>query len=343
VARLPKLSVRLHGGMTPQRCVAQAQAAEAAGFDGVWFAENPFARATTAAAAACAVATQRIRIGAGVYNPYSRHPSLIAMEIGALDELSGGRARLGVGSGIGSAIERMGLSYARPLSTLREAIELIRALLRGEEITHAGAAFKVERLKLDYRARADIEIFMAGRGDKSVETCGEIADGLIVSNMCSREFVARAAAKLNEAARAAGRAAPPGVVQYLPCIPRPDRDEARRLGRRAVGEMVPVYWALGQRLPDARRALLDGSGISEFEFAAAAQRLRTGEPADAAIDQRYVAAFAIAGTAEDCAAQAAAHAKAGVTELALTFTGDTFAADMAYLANAPSGGNTKGG
>jgi 5,10-methylenetetrahydromethanopterin reductase len=161
--------------------------------------------------------------------------------------------------------------------------------------------------------------------------------------MCSRAFVARAAARLNEAARAAGRATAPGVVQYLPCFPRPDRDEAMRLARRAVGDMVPIYWALGQRLPDARRALLDGSGISEFEFAAAAQRLKAGEPADAAIDQRYVAAFAIAGTAEDCTAQAAAHAEAGVTELALTFAGDTYAADMAYLAKAQSSGKSKGG
>jgi hypothetical protein len=60
---LPKLSVRLHGGLTPRQCVAQAQAAEAAGLDGIAFAENPFNRGILPAAAACAVATSRIRIG----------------------------------------------------------------------------------------------------------------------------------------------------------------------------------------------------------------------------------------------------------------------------------------
>src|SRR6202021_2855235 len=109
VTLLPKIAVRLHGGMAPQHCVAQARGAEAAGFAGVWFAENPFARAILPAAAACAVATASLQIGAGVFNPFNRHPSLIAMEIGALDELAGGRVRLGIGSGIGSAIERMGL------------------------------------------------------------------------------------------------------------------------------------------------------------------------------------------------------------------------------------------
>ena len=117
---LPRLSVRLHGGMTPQACVEQARAAEAAGIDAIWFAENPFARGIMAAAAACALATKTQSIGAGVFNPYGRHPTLIAMEIGALDELSGGRVRLGMGSGLGHAVERMGFSTKRSLTTLRE-------------------------------------------------------------------------------------------------------------------------------------------------------------------------------------------------------------------------------
>ena len=87
--------------MSAQACIAQAKAAEAAGIDAIWFAENPFARGIMAAATACALATKTQSIGAGVFNPYSRHPTLIAMEIGALDELSGGRVRLGIGSGVG--------------------------------------------------------------------------------------------------------------------------------------------------------------------------------------------------------------------------------------------------
>ena len=170
---LPRLSVRLHGGMTPQACVEQARAAEAAGIDAIWFAENPFARGIMAAAAACALATKTQSIGAGVFNPYGRHPTLIAMEIGALDELSGGRVRLGMGSGLGHAVERMGFSTKRSLTTLREAIVIVRALLRGEEVSYTGTVFNVQRVKLDYRARADIPIFMAARGPNAVKACGE--------------------------------------------------------------------------------------------------------------------------------------------------------------------------
>jgi 5,10-methylenetetrahydromethanopterin reductase len=326
--------VRLHGGLSAAQCVAQAKDAEAAGFASVWFAENLFARGILPAAAACSVATQRLGIGAGVFNPYNRHPTLIAMEIGALDELAGGRVRLGIGSGVGSAVERMGLSYARPVTALGEAIAIVRALLAGEEVTFAGEIFKVERVKLDYSPRRDIAIFMAGRGDRSLALCGERADGLLVSNMCTAAFVARSAALVREAAARAGRTGPLGVVRYMPCCVAEDRAEATAAAKRAVGEMLPVYWRLGQRLEGAKQALTMGSGISEAEFAAAAERLRAGEDAAAVLDARFVEAFAIAGTAADCAAQVAACGEAGVTELALTFSAGNPGAEMQSLVSA---------
>ena len=100
---LPRISIRVDGSMHPRECVDLAIAADAAGLAGVWFAENAFARGILPAAAACAAATRRVRINAGVFNPYSRHPAMMAMEIGALDELSNGRASLSIGAGIMSA------------------------------------------------------------------------------------------------------------------------------------------------------------------------------------------------------------------------------------------------
>ena len=88
---LPTISIRVDGSMHPAECVELAKAAEAAGLTGVWFAENAFARGILPAATACALATEKIRINAGVFNPFSRHPTMMAMEIGALDEISNGR------------------------------------------------------------------------------------------------------------------------------------------------------------------------------------------------------------------------------------------------------------
>jgi 5,10-methylenetetrahydromethanopterin reductase len=98
--------------------------------------------------------------------------------------------------------------------------------------------------------------------------------------------------------------------------------------------MLPSFWALGQRVPSAKAALLKAAGLSEADFAAAVRRLHAGERAAQALDDRFVQAFAIAGTAEDALAQACRYGEAGASELVLTFAGRRPEADMQYLANA---------
>ena len=336
---LPKLSVRLSGGIDPRRSIDLAKVADASGFDTVWFAENAFNRGVLPAAAACAAATAKVGIGIGVFNPYNRHPTLIAMEIGALDELAQGRARLGIGSGIASATERMGLSTERPLAAVRDAITIVRAMLAGEEVTYAGRVFSVQKVKLEYKAlRPDLPLLMAARGEQALTLCGKIADGLMISNMCPPDFTRQAVDIIRNAAREAGRQPPAQVVdqvvQYVPCAVRPDRAEAHRLAKETIGEMLPGFWSLGQRVPAAKSALLRAGELSQADFAAVVDRLRGGEPPTDVLDERFVDAFAIAGTAEDCLAQARRYRAAGTTELVLTFVGPQPEQDMGYLASA---------
>src|SRR6478672_13052775 len=226
VAELPKLSVRLSGAVDPRRCVDLANIAEANGYHSVWFAENAFARGVLPAASACAAASRTIGIGIGVFNPYNRHPTLMAREIGALDELAQGRARLAIGSGIATPTERMGLRADRPLAAVRDAITLVRAMLKGEEVTYTGKAFSAHGAKLEYQPpRPDMPLLMAARGEQALALCGAIADGLMISNMCPPGFTRQAVGAVRQAARAARRAAPAEVVQYVPCAVRPDRGE----------------------------------------------------------------------------------------------------------------------
>src|SRR5690242_9923478 len=114
----PALALRCHGGLTPPQCVEQALAAERPGFATIWFAENPFSRGAWPAAAACAVSTRRIRLGLGVFNPHTRHPTLMAMEIAAFDELAEGRAVLGIGTGIPSRLEKTQAPIGRPIAAV---------------------------------------------------------------------------------------------------------------------------------------------------------------------------------------------------------------------------------
>ena len=320
------MALRCHGGLPPAACVEQAVAAERAGLSSVWFAENQYGRGAWPAATACAVATRRLRIGLGVFNPYNRHPTLMAMEIAAFDELCEGRAVLGIGAGIPSRVSRMQVPTDRPIAAVRDAVTLTRRLLRGETVTYAGKVFSADGVRLELSPRrTDLPILTAAMGDQALRLCGELADGVIISNLAPPAFTRRAVGIIREAAARVGRSAPREVVQYVPCAVGDDGDEARRRAKTAVAAMLIAYRATASAA--TRAAIAEYNGLTPDELAQAMARLDRGEP----LDDRLLAQYAVAGTAEECLAQCRGYAKAGVTELALAPIGERGVEDIARL------------
>ncbi len=319
------LALRCHGGLTPAQCVEQAVAAERGGFSTVWFAENPYGRGAWPAAAACAVATRRLRIGLGVFNPYQRHPTLMAMELAAFDELAEGRAALGIGAGIPSRIRRIAPAD-RPIAAVRDAVTIIRRLLRGETVTYTGTVFSADGVRLEFAPRrADLPILTAAMGPQALRLCGEIADGVMISNLAPPAFTRHAVKIVRETARA-----PREVVQYVPCAVRENGDEARRAARETVTAMLTAYWSQGTASKATRAALSEYTGLAPEEFARVMDGVGRGEP----LPDRLLAQYAIAGTADECLAQAKAYAEAGVTELAIWPVGERGADDITRLGRA---------
>ena len=317
----PRLGIRLHGGLTPQHCVELAVAAEAQGFSSAWFAENPLERGALPALAACAAATRRIGLGIGVWNPFLRHPAQIAMDASALDDLAGGRLTLGIGAGLAAPIRRLGVDNRKTMAALKDSFAIVRGLLAGETITYKGGIFNVEDVKLAYRpSRPDLPILLAARGPKALALAAEIADGLMVSNMCPTGFTSWAAAI----------ARPARLVQYAPCVVAADRPTAMAAIKPVLAGLLKTFWTLGQRLPTAKASLVDHSGMSEAQFAAAVAGPAT------AFDERFVDAFAVAGTIDDCRARIAAYGAAGVTDLVLTFVSPDPVRDMARFSLRPA-------
>jgi 5,10-methylenetetrahydromethanopterin reductase len=332
--KLPKISIRLHGSLTAKQCLELARVADANGFATCWFAENAFARGILPAAAACASATNRIAIGAGVFNPFSRHPTMMAMEVAALDELSNGRTSLSIGAGIGSAVQQMRLDASKPLVALRDTLAIVRPMFNGEEVNHVGKAFSANQIKLAFEARRDIPIYIAGRGDLTIKLCGEAADGLVVSNMCSRQFASNAGKHLNEARKAAGREGKSVVVQYMPCAVAKNAEEARNAGRRAIGEMIPGFWALSKRVSSAKEALAMGTDIDDDEFDKASESISSGKDPAEVLSNKFTEAFSLTGVPDVCLEQAALYAEAGIDELALTFDGPNAPEEIRLLGEA---------
>lgn len=329
-----RFGVRLDGWMTPQRCVELAIAAEQNGFDALWYAENPFGRGVLPAVAACGVATRRIELGIGVFNPYNRHPSLIAMEMGALDELLDGRSNLGLGAGIPRMLAHAHIPFEKPIAAMRDTISIVRGLMRGEAVSYEGKVFSATGLKLEFEVkRRDYPIYMASMGDQSIRLAGDLADGLMISNLCTPGFTARALSLI--AARADRRVVPEPirVVQYAPCVAGPDREEARAFAKDFVGTGLARSFGPAST-PASRLWHTEGSGFEDEAFFEIARRIGAGEPGRTVVSDAILDLYAVAGNADDCAAAYQRYFDVGVNEVVVTFRGPEPKAEMAYLADA---------
>jgi len=186
-----------NGPSTSAEIVGAARLAEDCGFHSVFVPEHYYDREAPSLIGAIAQSTAKIRIGTGVVNPYTRYPSLVAMTIATLDELSDGRAMLGLGSGgvIGSLEhgipnEFAGQRFSHPLGHMRETIEIVRKLLSGESISYEGEFYSLEDVKLHFKPfQKSIPIYLGQQGPKMMELAGELADGVIITLCCTIPYV----------------------------------------------------------------------------------------------------------------------------------------------------------
>jgi 5,10-methylenetetrahydromethanopterin reductase len=289
----------------PRQAARLARAAEDAGFEDVWFPDHYFIREAYAALALAATATRRIRLGTGVTSPHLRHPTLLASAVATLDEISEGRAILGLGVGGHEFPTQLGVSLARPLAVCREATEIIRRLLAGEAVTVAGKIFSVHGARLHFTPSRRVPIYLAARGPQMLALAGEIADGVITHGThTSYLTLARdqVAAGLGRGGRPAD-AVDLALMAEIAVSDDPAREREAMRGRCAViagGEYAPELVARYGLTPDdvepVRRAMRAG------DFAAAAR----------AVTDRVVDAFCVLGSADRCRDTLRGMAKAGV-------------------------------
>lgn len=184
-----KLSMPLVYAGNPRESADQVVALEKAGLDTIWVAE-PYGFDAPSLMGYLAAKTEKVEIGAGILNVYSRTPGALLQTAAGLDNVSGGRAVLGLGASGPQVIEGFhGMPYERPLGRTREVIEILRMGLRREPLEYAGRDFTLplpadqglglgKPLKLlNKPERADLPIWVAALGDKNVAMTAEVADG----------------------------------------------------------------------------------------------------------------------------------------------------------------------
>lgn len=184
-----KLSTALMYAGNPRESANQVAAWEKAGLDMVWVAEA-YGFDSPTLMGYLAAKTETVEIAAGILNVFSRTPGALLQTAAGLDNVSGGRAVIGLGASGPQVIEGFhGMPYERPLGRTREVVQILRAGLRRETLVHEGRNFTLplpadqglglgKPLKLLTKPeRADVPIWIAALGDKNVEMTAEIADG----------------------------------------------------------------------------------------------------------------------------------------------------------------------
>ena len=138
-------------GFDRRELIECVRAADACGYDSFWMPEA-WEREAFTLLTEIAVRTERIHLGTGIINVFSRSPALIGMSAATLDDISGGRVRLGLGTSGARVVEDFhGVKFGKPLTRLRETIQIIRLLLAGERADFSGECFELRRFKLGFR------------------------------------------------------------------------------------------------------------------------------------------------------------------------------------------------
>jgi 5,10-methylenetetrahydromethanopterin reductase len=178
--------------------------------------------------------TRRISLGTRVTDPYIRHPALTAVAIATLDEVSQGRAILGLGAG-GSGFRELGIERVRPVRAIREAIDVIRRLWTGEEFAFEGQVVSWRGGQLDFEVRDSIPIVIVGRSPLLLELAGEVADGSIIATGVSREGIAWARERVEMGERKSGRLIGSTELLHMTYLVIDlDLPAARRAAKRAL-------------------------------------------------------------------------------------------------------------
>lgn len=294
-----------------------AQVCEDLGYGCVWLPDQTFYRDPFVALAAIAQATRRIQIGLGVTTPYARHAAQVARAIATIDELSGGRAILGLGAGNKKMfLDKLGLPQDRAAARIRETAIVTRRLLAGESVTWESPDLILRDVQLEFPARAGLPIYVASRAPLMLSVGGEVADGVIAEALFTPGGIRYFLERVEQGAMAAGRnGAQIETVCWQVVNVSDDRD-------KAVEELRP--WAahiIGASSDDIVRRM----GIASETSATIHSAYREGGQNAAAkyVTAREVDAVAIVGDAAHCAEKVRAIAAGGVTALTLLVRGST--------------------
>jgi 5,10-methylenetetrahydromethanopterin reductase len=228
--------------------------AEANGFHAVWQADSRLVRDAIVPMAAFAASTERMMVGSGVVDVWTRNPARLASTFSTLDDLAPGRIICGLGAWWDPLAAKVGIDRQRPLTVMREVVGAVRALLANETVTSNGYFVHLDGVELDYvhqqRRPKQVPIYIGATGMQMMELTGEIADGAVLNYLVSPSYNRDALDALARGAAKSGRTIdhidrPQLVVCSVDHNRQAALDAARLLVTQYLGQQPHIMKASG--------------------------------------------------------------------------------------------------
>ncbi len=303
---MARLGIAFSGGPSPAEIVDCVQLAESLGYESAWVAEG-HGGDQFAVLAACAMRTSKILLGTSVTSIFVRTIPTIAMAAASVDDLSGGRFVLGIGSSHKVQVEpEHGVPYGKPLTRVKESVAIIRELLRAGRVQYQGETVRIENFDLWFTPhRPDIPVYLSAVFPKMIALCGEIADGIMLTRG-TLATAARVRAQLGESAVRAGRDPERIVVSSLfPTVVGETREAALAALRPGLAFYAGFF-------PRYNRMMAEEGFAHETAAIAEAWSRGDKEAAELAVTDALIDATSIAGTAEQCRERIEAYRRSGI-------------------------------
>lgn len=317
-----RLGIVVAGGTPPETVPRLAALSEEAGLDQVWVAEDGFAIGVVATAALALARTSRVQVGFGIVAVVPRHPAVLAMEIASIGRSYPHRFVAGLGLGVTSWLDKMGLHTASQLTAVRDGVGVLRRLLAGETVSHVGEQFRLSRVALDYPPGVPVPLHIGAVGPRMLQLSGEIADGTILSVGASTLYATWARQQIDLGCQRAGRSIDTHELTVFALYAvHHDRDRARGMARAWLARHL---YHVGSSSITAAEGI--DAEISDLRSLGSAGFERE-------MPDRWVDEMTICGEPLECADKIKKFADAGVSSLGLLMPSSAQVEPMLRLTN----------
>jgi alkanesulfonate monooxygenase SsuD/methylene tetrahydromethanopterin reductase-like flavin-dependent oxidoreductase (luciferase family) len=277
--------------------------------DSLWVPES-WGRESFSTLGAMSQITKKVRLGTSIVNIYSRTPATVAMAAITLDVLSNNRTIIGLGASTAAIVENWhGIQFNKPASRMKEYIDCLRLINRGEKVKYNGEFFKINNFKILHRPqRMHIPIFVAAVNKRMVSMASELADGTLLY-LRPFEELKRTARELKQATKRNGFEI---ACSFICAISNKDPEKARD---RAATTLA-FYVAVGKYYS---KFLAENGFEIEVEKINAEYRKAGAEGAAKFVSDKMLSSLVICGSSEECRESLSKFLSTGITLPILQF------------------------